>query len=122
MTQPIDPQHAESLALLQQVAEYLDRLPLVPTTRELSRRIKEHLENPDNVVTRRAYETAGLEFTGGSYTVAGFPLIEAHVVVPASVYIRSAIPEEPRFQDEHEKQLLNLLYGDGIVLALSPVE
>lgn len=122
MTQPIDPQHAESLALLQQVAEYLDRLPLVPTTRELCRRIKEHLENPDNVVTKRAYETAGLQFSGGSYTAAGFPLIEAHVVVPERIYIRSAIPEEPRFQDEHEKQLLNLLYGDGIVLALSPVE
>lgn len=122
MTQSIDPQHAESLALLQQVAEYLDRLPQVQTTRELCRRIKDHLETPDNVVTRRAYETAGLEFTGGSYTAAGFPLIEAHVVVPASVYIRSAIPDEPRFQDEHETQLLNLLYGDGIVMALSPVE
>jgi len=110
------------LALLQQVAEYLGRLPLVPTTHELCRRIKEHLETPDNLVTRRAYKTAGLEFTGGSYTVAGFPLIEVHVVVPASVCIRSAIPEEPRFQDQHEEQLLNLLYGDGIVLALSPVE
>lgn len=111
MTHSPDAHHAQSLTLLQDVMDYLNRLPVVPTTIELRRRIEQHLE--------ASYTSAGLQFTAGAYTVAGFPLLEARVVVPTSVWIRSAIPEEPKFQAEHKAQLLKLLY-DGASLKLSP--
>lgn len=111
MTHSPHAHHAQSLTLLQDVMDYLNRLPVVPTTIELRRRIEQHLQ--------ASYTSAGLQFTAGAYTVAGFPLLEARVVVPTSVWIRSAIPEEPKFQAEHKAQLLKLLY-DGASLKLSP--
>lgn len=119
MTHSPDAHHAQSLNLLQDVIDYLNRLPVVPTTTELRRRIEQHLQAPENALIQRSYASAGLQFKAGAYTAAGFPLLEARVLVPTSVWIKSAIPEEPNFQAEHKAQLLKLLY-DGASLKLSP--
>lgn len=120
MTHSQAAQHAQSLALLQDVADYLKRLPIVPTTSELRRRIDQHLHAPENAAIARSHATAGLEFRAGAYTAAGFPLIEAHVVVPTSVRLTSKIHSEDNHQAEHERALLELICGDGLHLALSP--
>lgn len=68
--------------LLQEVMNYLLRLPAVPTTAALARKVKLHLDQPERrAAERRASEEArmaGLRH-GCNFTQIGLPVIEAEV-------------------------------------------
>lgn len=68
--------------LLQEVMAYLLRLPAVPTTVALARKVKDHLDQPDRKAAElRASEEArraGLRH-GCNFTPVGLPVIEAEV-------------------------------------------
>lgn len=68
--------------LLREVYEYMLRLPAVPTTVDLARRVRAHLDNPSHsVASREAEENLRTREVrhGGNYTPAGIPVIELEV-------------------------------------------
>src|SRR3546814_12050385 len=68
-----DEQHRETLRLLQEVHDYLYRLPAVPITREFCSKLAAHLKSPTNTLLQRAQT----ERTGAYYTPAGVALVKA---------------------------------------------
>ena len=65
-----------SLDLLRKTVDYLKRLPVVPTTRELIREIDAHLSDPGVAAAKReaaAAEVLASRRTGGQYTPSGQP-------------------------------------------------
>lgn len=70
----------QTLLLLQEARDYLLRLPVVPTTRELARRIGTHLEQLQSAPAQRVVmpNAAGI-WKGGVYTQAGEPILTAIV-------------------------------------------
>ncbi|MEJ8837662.1 hypothetical protein [Ramlibacter sp. AN1133] len=77
--------HARALLLLQEVRDYLMRLPVIPATRELARRVDGFLADPQaSAVQVRAREEVALARTwdGGYFTPAGEPVLQAEVRPP----------------------------------------
>lgn len=115
-------QHADSLALLHEVADYLNRLPNVPATRALLQRVENHLRAPGLALVQRRQAATGLQLKGGAYNAKGLPLIEAHVNVPTTLTIRSSVTTVTADQVRHVSELLKLLSGDGVEIPLSPCD
>ena len=68
--------------LLREVYEYMLRLPAVPTTVDLARRVRAHLDNPSHSVASMEAENdlrTGAVRHGGNYSPAGIPVIELEV-------------------------------------------
>lgn len=68
-----DEKHRETLRLLQEVHDYLYRLPAVPVTREFCSKLAAHLSEPDNTLLQRTKTKR----TGAYYTPAGVVLVSA---------------------------------------------
>ena len=72
----------DTLDLLSEVTLYLKRLPHVPTTLQLIRKIENHLGNPDTLsagIAAKELERRKKTRTAGSYTESGLPVIEVEV-------------------------------------------
>jgi len=71
-----DEKHKESLQLLQEAAEYLKRMPVVPVTRDFIARIEAHLAAP----TARLTLQQSFRRVGTTYSPGGVPLYSARLV------------------------------------------
>ena len=74
--------HAAARELLAQTRDYLLRLPPVPLTKELARRIDEHLTQPHSAHARRLTEAAvrdATRLTWGKYMPNGEHMLDACV-------------------------------------------
>ena len=72
----------DTLELLAEVSEYLNRLPLVPATRELINKIEAHQNDPGVLTAMRIAKLIEVEAqsrVAGIYTPAGLPVIEVEV-------------------------------------------
>ena len=67
--------HRETLALLQEVVEYLQRLPKVPVGEDLRKKLEAHLEAPDLSVLLKQQDT----LRASAVTPSGFVLLEARL-------------------------------------------
>lgn len=70
----------ETLKLLERTAQYLARLPPVPTTTQLIREIAAHLQDPSIKAAQREAEQVTLlqaTFVGGTFSVVGAPVFLA---------------------------------------------
>ncbi|GKS73286.1 hypothetical protein AVME950_00340 [Acidovorax sp. SUPP950] len=81
----------EALELLRRAASYFDRLPAVPTTRQLAKELAEFVESPKARATQRAV-MARQEATTAKYAhvsaVTGLTLFQA-VVAGDSLYLKA---------------------------------
>lgn len=109
-----------TLNLLQKTVDYLNRLPVVPITRELIREIDAHLAAPETKASRREAEVAELlssKRVAGRYTPCG--QIAFSVVVEGGKVTITA-PENsipPGHLDKRMEQLAN-----GITMDLVPYQ
>ncbi|WP_137922310.1 hypothetical protein [Hydrogenophaga sp. 2FB] len=71
-----DDKHQKTLELLAEAVDYLNRLPHVPATRDLSARLQAHLDEPSQMLVARRRP----ELHGGIFSAAGLPLLEVAVV------------------------------------------
>lgn len=72
----------DTLQLLEEVSAYLKRLPLVPITAELVRKVDAHLQSPETVSAHRLsqeHERAQRARRGCIVTPLGLPLVEVEV-------------------------------------------
>src|SRR3990167_608355 len=72
----------DTLELLAEVSEYLNRLPLVPATRELINKIEAHQNDPGALTAMRIAKQIEVEAQSrvvGIYTHVGLPVIEVEV-------------------------------------------
>lgn len=77
MNYSTDDEHRETLSMLREACEYLERLPQVPLTKEVIRKLRKHLDQP----THKLVERTRREYSGvGPYTPAGYPLLEASFI------------------------------------------
>ncbi len=85
-----------SLELLAEVADYLARLPVTPTTRALENRVRAHLRDPSAVAAQRraavlaedaawaARIAAGACFVGvAGFTTDGAPTVDVEILFPS---------------------------------------
>lgn len=108
----------ETLDLLQQTTDYLKRLPVVPLTRELIRKIDAHLADPNVAAARREAEAAEIlvsKRVGQSFSPVGQVLFKA-VVEDGKVTIQ--VPPITILHDYPDKRMERLT--DGVTLALVP--
>lgn len=77
---------ADSLKMLAKVSDYLKRMPAVPATLQLVRRIDKHLEDPKTLVAQRMAEAREKEMdlrkqtrSAATYTPAGLPVLQVQV-------------------------------------------
>ena len=70
-----DERHAETLAFLRQVRDYIARWPPHPVNRDMLAKIDAHLGEP----VHRLAEQAKTLRTGGAYTVVGLCLLQAEL-------------------------------------------
>ena len=110
-------QHAATLDLLEEVRDYLMRLPVAPATRDVCRRIDAHIAAPDQAVAREAVSRALRErnkLVGGLYTPAGVVLVEAEVD-ERRLALRS--PHVDVLGDKGRRRVIALLH-EGVVIDL----
>ena len=72
----------DTLELLAEVSDYLGRLPHVPVTKELIKKIEAHQNDPGALTAMRIakqIETEAQSRVVGLYTPAGLPLLEVEV-------------------------------------------
>lgn len=104
----------ETLQLLQEAVDYLNRLPAVPVTRELSRKLQAHLDAPHVLGAQREAAFAEHEASirhGRVYSPVGQPLFEV-VADGEFVYLRTG-----HAQDHGDQRRLNLM-REGFVMRL----
>ena len=110
----------ETLQLLQQTVDYLNRLPPVPVTRQLVRELQAHLDAPHVRAVQReaeATERAALRLQGATYAVSGLPMFD--VVVEQSV---AYVLAPPWAQTIHADPRLDRLHrGVRVDLKQAPV-
>lgn len=115
-----DQVNLDNILLLEEVLAYLKRLPNVPVTVELARKVMAHLENPVTATAhRRAAEDERMRSArrGGVYgVVTGLPLVEV-VVYPDAVQLRLT----HRIAD-HARLQAKLADGIEVPLGVGPVE
>lgn len=108
-----------SLDLLQQTADYLRRLPVIPATHALLRKVDAHLADPNVSAARREAESAELlasRRTGVRFTPAGSPAYEVVVEgaqATITVHDLNVAPDRDRRID----QLAN-----GVTIDIFPCE
>ncbi|MDP2368787.1 hypothetical protein [Rhodoferax sp.] len=107
--------------LLREVYEYMLRLPAVPTTVDLARRVRAHLDTPSHLVaSTEAAEnlrTSALRH-GGNYSPAGVPVIELEVEGDVVTVFTGAIDGWPadRALQHHQAVLHRLQQGETVRL------
>lgn len=116
-----DELHAATLQVLREVADYMLRLPPVPVTTAMCKRIEEHLADPVNQLVSANNEFAGRVYEGAQYTPSGLPLVAARVVFPTEVSIWAEKPSQAAAKEKHAKALLSQLFSGGIRLDLHRV-
>ncbi len=67
--------HRETIEVLNEALAYLERLPVVPATRHMSQKIREHLDQP----MMRLIAQRKRELFGQRWLEAGLPLLEASI-------------------------------------------
>lgn len=117
MTVSTDENHAETVALLNEVLRYLERLPRVPVTAEFVLRVREHLRDPvcqqlaDARLQRRgeAYEPSGRKIV--SVTVQGDSLaiqvsdpVSPRLYAQGGLVVKLSAPEPVNKTHEHSKE------------------
>lgn len=70
-----DEKHRETLAVLQEALDYLRRMPPVPVTVEMCRKLQRHLEQP----TSRLVSQQNDAWAGGAYLPAGLCFLTARL-------------------------------------------
>jgi hypothetical protein len=115
-----------TLDLLQQVADYLRRLPVVPATHSLIKKIDAHLADPNVAAEKREAKSAEFQAskrTGGRYTPVGFPVF--HVVVEGDQVTFTAPkintpPGTDKMLDELAQWRMHKL-AEGITIEISSI-
>jgi hypothetical protein len=74
-----DEKHKATLDLLREVADFLDRLPPVPVTRDMSRKVRAHLEEPTQRLVEHVEHERKTKRRGETFTPAGLPLLAAEL-------------------------------------------
>ncbi len=99
--------------LLREVYEYMLRLPAVPTTVDLARRVRAHLDNPSHSVASREAEEnlrTGAVRHGGTYTPAGIPVVELEVDGDmVTVFTGTTFQMRSDLETQHGQTVLNRL-------------
>ena len=115
MTAPSDlrPSDDESLALLEEVRDYLLRLPVVPMTRDLARRVDQHVSRQRSVLVAPGAKDS-LPLVGHVESRKGVPILLA-TLHGRKLRLHAA----PMASMDDEQQLLSAL-SDGITIALNP--
>ena len=103
----------ETQAMLLETADYLDRLPAVPTTRALAKRLRARLPSPKQVVEKKSVDLHGR----GPYIPSGLPLLEASLIAnELRIWIPTAIKGASR--DHVLKEIVKRLSEGHLGLAL----
>jgi hypothetical protein len=122
--------HANALQLLGEVRDYLQRLPVVPATREYACRIDEFLNSPATATAnRRAQEQRRIDETweAGAYSAAGFPDLVAEIhgtmLLLAGAVLKPIAPQDAtigRASDVFPAMSLQLRKATGAKIHLFP--
>lgn len=123
--------HRTSLALLEEVADYLRRLPINPMTRAMERKIQDHLDNPQGKALQRrtavlaedellsARIASGSGFKGTSrYTPGGLPVLTARLLYPTLRLESPAVAWLRQSAKEEEAEQLARSIGNEVAGAL----
>lgn len=70
-----DDAHRETLRMLREALDFLERLPAVPVTRAICARVELHLNEP----THRLLAQSAQARVGTAYTVVGLPFLEVRL-------------------------------------------
>lgn len=114
-----DEQHADTLNLLREALEYLERLPTVPLTRELCRRVQHHLDEPLARLLEEKRLNEGQLRGAGAFTPAGLPVVLARVKWPEELLLWSPKPPLRADYEVAAKQLVRTVFGSGYRLKLT---
>lgn len=131
--------HATTLSLLEEVADYLRRLPAHPMHRAMERKIQEHLDDPHGKAMKRriavlcedemlsARVAAGNGFDGVSrYTPSGLPVLSVRLLYPVLRLESPAVAKtrEAGLENEAQKLATTLAQeiADGLEIKLSPLD
>lgn len=110
----------ETLRLLQETVDYLLRLPAVPVTRELCRKLQAHIDAPDTRAAKREADSALLRQNsryGQKFSPAGLLLVQAEVE-PAVATIKIPVLSQPGPRQAHMIRRL----AEGLPIELHPGE
>lgn len=113
-----DARHAETLAALAEALEYLERMPPVPVTRDMCRKIRAHLDDPVHRLVQANNDTTVTVRSGGLYTPWGMPLVIAKVTWPNEVLVWAPKPGPTDSYRRTSESLVRGVYGGGIRLEL----
>lgn len=117
-----DEKHQATLDLLQEVLDYLYRLPPVPVTRELCRKVQRHLEEPTQRLVQMHLAEENRTLTQTVYAPVGFPVIKAKLVgrrltLSGPKLTGEQIEDRPKI----EEAIIDALFSpDGLTLELRP--
>jgi hypothetical protein len=101
--------HMETLRLLREVDKYLMRLPAVPLTRELCRKIEDHLSDPARAaVNEAARVNDARSLHGGIYSPAGIPLLQVSLE-GSNLTLRTGIPKSTAGESANVDKLVRVL-------------
>ena len=111
--------HACTLELLAEVSDYLLRLPPIPVTRDLCRKIDSHLADPQAATIHDAARRASTRnLSGGVYTPQGTALLLADFS-GCRLSLRTGIPKS-REGEAHAIRTLLALLRESIAIELKP--
>lgn len=125
-----DEKHQATLDLLQEVLEHLNRLPLVPVTRDLCRKIQQHLDEPTQRLVQEHQAELNRTLTQTNFSAAGIPVIAATLVgrrltLRAPVLARESdheLAKAPEYAQERRHVTETIINGlsapDGLTLDL----
>jgi hypothetical protein len=102
--------HKATLLVLQEVLEYMERLPKVPTTTEWCLKIQQHLDAPGNVMDIAMLDTwqgHRVAPSGHTYATATLRAGKLEVKSPQEVPIEL---QKSLGQAQYERRLLNSLF------------
>lgn len=121
MTNPItfttDEEHKATLAMLEEVVGYLERLPPVPTTRHLSARVREHLNQPKHRLVQQSQREWAEQ---GPWTEQGFPLLQVSLVGNSLTILLPEGMTGPAQEHALREIAARLTTEEGITLGLRP--
>lgn len=104
-------EHTSALSLLEEVRDYMLRLPVVPSTRNLCVKISRHLESPGATAIRKRSDD---ERGGVAYSAAGVPLLVANL---SGQMLSVKSPFAGALDEIESRRLLDML-TQGLVLEL----
>jgi len=128
-----DEKHKATLDLLREVAEFLDRLPPVPVTRDMILKVRAHLEEPTQSMVEHVEKERKTRRRGEIFTPVGLPLLavemrEQLVTVrrlgarPTEVLtkvVRVTMRSKPKGLNVDREVLAGLKHPAGIKVALT---